>query len=247
LNTNEPLQIVVTADSFNVLKDFLVPLLAAIIGGGLALLGARLSDKQNQKRDKISRQEKINGVLLAVKFELEILEEIYMRNIGSDVEGIAVKGVLDRPLSLKNKYFIVYPENTHIVGQIMNQELVKSVIVTYNTANALIDAIWVNNSLIEDEKEAVNKMNEEKTASEGSFRSRYPREVFTFKKISQAKLVESLHYNLRAEKQKVVKLIDEYVLANKTNETASVFGIYWGEILNRLVSVWDKFVKEINQ
>jgi len=43
------------------------------------------------------------------------------------------------------KYFIVYPHNTEIVGQIDDPELCKAIIITYNKANFLIESFRINN------------------------------------------------------------------------------------------------------
>jgi len=47
--------------------------------------------------------------------------------------------------SLTEKYFIVYQQNTEIVGQIDAPELCKAIVNTYNKANFLIDAFRINN------------------------------------------------------------------------------------------------------
>ncbi len=47
--------------------------------------------------------------------------------------------------SLTERYFIVYPNNTELVGQIGDEELSKAIVVTYNRGNFLIELFRINN------------------------------------------------------------------------------------------------------
>lgn len=46
---------------------------------------------------------------------------------------------------MTEKYFIVYPNNIEIVGQIGDSVLVNSIVATYTKANLLVEGFRMNN------------------------------------------------------------------------------------------------------
>jgi hypothetical protein len=74
---------------------------------------------------------------------LEILGQIYGQESGGLLENLKEGQPFDVYFSLKQQYFIVYPNNTDVVGQIEDSDLVKAIVVTYNTANFLIESYLI--------------------------------------------------------------------------------------------------------
>ena len=122
-------------------------IIGGLIGGGFAFWGGWRAYKYNLKHSEIQKQKKIDGVLQSIRYELEILGQVYKAQAGGLLE--KQKDKAGEPFSvhfsLTEKYFIVYPNNTDVVGQIDDPDLVKSIIVTYNKANFLIEMFRINN------------------------------------------------------------------------------------------------------
>src|SRR5262249_46908666 len=84
-----------------------------------------------------------------IRDELEILVQIYEQNTGGELEKTGECEPFWTYFLLSDKYLVVYPNNANIVGHIDDAELSKAIVVTYNTAMALIAAYRINNSYID--------------------------------------------------------------------------------------------------
>ena len=134
-------------------NSFIAAIIGGLIGGGFAIWAGILAGNQahrnNLRLDERQKRKRIDAVLQAIQCELEILGQTYKQNIGGDLEKIKEGQTFDVYFSLKQQYFIVYPNNTDVVGQIEDGDLVKAIVGTYNTANVLIESYLINNSYLE--------------------------------------------------------------------------------------------------
>jgi hypothetical protein len=123
-------------------------MLSALIGGAIAAVVAFLANRQAHKYQRelsrLDQQQKIDGILVAIRFELEILLNEYKLGVESRLEKLNDGQPFATYFKTSREYFIVYPKNTSIVGQIENSDLCKAIINTYHRASMLSDAIEVN-------------------------------------------------------------------------------------------------------
>jgi len=131
-------------------------LVGAIIGalfGGWAVLRSAKKQHENDKRlANLERQRRIDGVLQAIYYEIKILGEVYDDAAGKVLATIPDGGECRVQFSLTQDYFIVYPANCEVIGQIDDDEkLVEVIINTYNIANFLIEIYRINTLLLENQ------------------------------------------------------------------------------------------------
>ena len=138
-------------------RPVLPSVIGGLIGGGFAVWGGWRAHKYNLKLNEIQKNKKIGGVLQSIRYELEILGQVYKEQAGGLLEKGGIGEPFNNHFSLTEKYFIVYPNNTDVVGQIDDPNLVKSIIVTYNKANFLIEMFRINNLYLAQQKE-IEKM-----------------------------------------------------------------------------------------
>ena len=91
------------------------------------------------------------GCSLAIKSRIRNSASVlYDLEIGAKKLQAIPKGqYLNVFFRLNKEYFIVYPKNTHIVGQVNNPILVNSIVTTYNLANFLIEIYLINNEYLD--------------------------------------------------------------------------------------------------
>ena len=124
------------------LLGILIGALATVLGG---LIATHWAHKRNVDLHRIQQQSKINGLLRAIRCELEILAELYLKTGGGSLGALKPGEPFLSNMTISERYFMVYPNNTDIVGQIDDSDLVKQIVMTYNLAIALQDAFKVNN------------------------------------------------------------------------------------------------------
>ena len=125
--------------------------LATVLGG---LFATHWAYKRNVDLHQMQQQSKINGLLRAIRCELEILAELYQKTGGGSLGALKPGEPFLSTMTISERYFMVYPNNTNIVGQIDDSELVKQIVMTYNLAIALQDAFKVNNQYYKELLEA---------------------------------------------------------------------------------------------
>jgi hypothetical protein len=124
------------------LFGIIVGALATVLGG---LIATHWAHKRNVDLHRLQQQSKIDGLLRAIRCELEILAELYQKTGGGSLGALKPGEPFLSTMTISERYFMVYPTNTDIVGQIDDWELVKQIVMTYNLAIALQDAFKVNN------------------------------------------------------------------------------------------------------
>ena len=124
----------------------LIPsIIGGLIAGTFAIVATWFTYRHNLTLNQIQQQRKINGFLMAIRNEVEIAHDIYRRKAGNVIEKVADGKPCLTYFSVTEKYFIVYPNNTEIVGQVNDPDLCKAIIDVYNTANYVMDGLRVNN------------------------------------------------------------------------------------------------------
>lgn len=123
--------------------------IGAFIGSVITLAATLISHAlQSSSRKKRSRL-LMQGFLQALHDEIETLWESYMEGVGSKVESSQD----DQPLGfywvVTQEYFTVYSGNAHLIGQIEDADLRKSIVTTYSKARGLIDSFAMNNQIVQ--------------------------------------------------------------------------------------------------
>jgi hypothetical protein len=180
-------------------NSLIAAIIGGLIGGGFAIwagiLAGNQTHKNNLKLDEFQKRKKIDGILQAIRYELEILGQIYKQEAGGHLETLKDGQTFDVYFSLKQQYFIVYPNNTDVVGQIEDSDLVKAVVVTYNTANFLIESYLINNWYLDRQKESQGML------AQG---------ILTANRIKQAAILKTVHAKLISETDNLLSKIDDY-------------------------------------
>jgi len=130
-------------------------LTGAVIGGWATLKATKASNAHQLKLQQQEQKQRIDGVLRAIHCELEVLMKFYASEAGKVLDSLKSGNPYTAYFVLTEKYFIVYPTNTALVAQIDDPDLSRSIIVTYNKANFLIEMFRINNRYIEWRNECI--------------------------------------------------------------------------------------------
>jgi len=119
--------------------------LGGLITGFFAVVATWVTYRNNRKLNQAQHQRKINGLLGAIRNEVEIGYMVYRQKAGEQIEALPEGKPCMKRFELTQEYFIVYPNNTEIVGQTDDPELCKAIIDAYNMMNYTKDTLGVNN------------------------------------------------------------------------------------------------------
>lgn len=119
-------------------------IVGSLVGGGFSVLAAWQAHKHNLSLEQKQAHETIDGILHAIRIEWSVMLKEF------DWLGERLNEVKDGQgftyfFKITKNYFIVYPNNTSIVGQIADSELCRQIVTAYTRANTFMDAIEVNN------------------------------------------------------------------------------------------------------
>jgi hypothetical protein len=128
-------------------------LAGVFIGGFFTLKGVEKQHKHSLVVQRQEHERKIDGILQAIQYELEILGEMYAKEAGRLLNALKEREPFMVYFSLTEKYFIVYPNNTGLVAQIKDADLCRSIVVTYNKVNFLVELFRINNWYLDQRKE----------------------------------------------------------------------------------------------
>jgi len=121
---------------------------SAIVGGLIAAVVAFLANRQahrfNRKLVEVEKQKEIDSILHAIRIEMKVMMDDY-EFIRERLEKVEDGKPFAFFFKITRDYFIVYPNNTGIVGQIGDSELCTAIITAYHKASVFIDSIEVNN------------------------------------------------------------------------------------------------------
>jgi hypothetical protein len=142
----------------NMANELLIGFGGAVVGGLSAIAAAYQSHRHNLALESVQNEKRIDGILEAIRCELIVIQDFYDADIGQDLKNVKDGESYDGHFSMMTeKYFIVYPNNTEIVGQIGDPVLVKSIVTTYTKANLLIEGFRMNNWYLERTAELQDK------------------------------------------------------------------------------------------
>lgn len=134
-----------------------IPLLAALVGGLMATFAqfcaTRWNYAHNAKLAQQQKQNRINGLLVAIRNEFEVAGKIFQRKAGQFLEKVPAGQPYMMYASLTAQYFIVYPNNTDMVGQLNDETLCKAIIETYAAADYMTEGLRINNWYLDQYKE----------------------------------------------------------------------------------------------
>ncbi len=136
----------------------IMPLIAAIIGGLLALAGSwiatRIQINTKNKDNKKIEKRFIRSIFIEI-------ESVYSRYQELSHTIREESDFLKYSISINEDYFPVYHNNVGYLGLIENNELRNNIISFYTQAKGLIDTLRVNNALLDDLKNATYQNQEE--------------------------------------------------------------------------------------
>ena len=190
-------------------SSLIAAIIGGLIGGGFAILAGWQTHRNNLKLDEVQKQKKIDGILQAIRYELEILGQVYQEQAGGLLEKHKAGEPFNVHFSLTEKYFIVYPNNTDVVGQIEDTNLVKSIIVTYNKANFLIEMFRINNLYLAQQKE-MEKLFYSTTDTNLLKKWVPPSQNLKAMQIQHTALLSKAHEDLVSETKNLLANIDDY-------------------------------------
>ncbi len=127
-----------------------VALSSALIGGGLTLMGVVWTLQEQKREAKEKEAEYIKALLQAFHTELETLWGVYKEGIGASIENMGNNEPMYFSWPLTLEYFTVYNTNAGSIGRIRDRELRKQIITTYTKARTMIDAVRMNNELLQE-------------------------------------------------------------------------------------------------
>jgi hypothetical protein len=128
----------------------LIPaLVGGLIAGTSAILATWFTYGHNTRLHRQQQQRKINGLLLAMKHEIVTVADILQRKTGHLLDQLENGKPYLHYFMLTRDYFLIYPHNTELIGQIDDQDLCKAIIETYSTTNYVIEGLRVNNWYLE--------------------------------------------------------------------------------------------------
>ena len=184
----------------------------AVVGGVMSrrasLEAAEAAHQHALKLEKKKEEAQIRGLLRSISCELRILGEVYGMNAGRSIEALKDDEPLMMMFSLTERYFIVYPSNTALTGQIPDAELVKLIIETYNKGNVLIELWRINNEYIRrylDAERDLKTMEPNPRVIAG----RGQRDLLP--PIEQARKIKEAHKSLQTQTATLLKRIDEFL------------------------------------
>lgn len=173
------------------------PLIGVVIGAILGFFGSwlvgRQAHKNNLQRDESERLQKIDGVLLAIKSEIQVMSKFYEGEIGPAVKAIKSGQSFNIRFHSEKEFLIVYSRNTDLVGQIKDSDLVEAIVTTYNLANLLLEAFLMNNHYLEQVRTGIGV-----------------NAAFNSNMISIAYKIKQRDAELNVQSAKLLNQIDEY-------------------------------------
>jgi len=132
------------------LQPAFIALVGALVGGGCAIYGVYVTHENNLKEHEIKEENEVRNFLKAIHSEILTIWERYSNTYKVEVDGIRDGQWLNYIYPIKQDYFTVYNNNTHLLGKIQNNDLRKRIVVAYTQAKGLIDSLVSNNESLEE-------------------------------------------------------------------------------------------------
>jgi hypothetical protein len=122
-------------------------LISALIGGVLSLLGAvgavlidrKISREEEESKERIL----LRGFINSIKTEMTTLWDD-----NSHLESLREGEPFLTTIAITQDYFVIYSNNSHLIGRLKSEELRNHIVKTYTAARMLIDVFAYNNDLV---------------------------------------------------------------------------------------------------
>ena len=121
---------------------------SVVIGGAIAAGASFVATRQSHRYNRVLEQEKqkqqINGILRAIRQEFTISIRRCQVEVGDRLENVKEGMPFTFYFGMNREAFLVYPNNTSVVGQIDDSDLCVSIVTAYNRADTFLDSLQIN-------------------------------------------------------------------------------------------------------
>jgi hypothetical protein len=125
-------------------------LVGALVGSALTLVATYVSHSLISKATKEKEEMVVQGMLQALRSELEALWGLYESRIGHAIEALPAGEPFEFEWRVQGEYFTVYHSIAGQLGSLRDTALRTKIILTYGSAKSLIDSFRTNNGLLQD-------------------------------------------------------------------------------------------------
>ncbi|MCF6766526.1 hypothetical protein L3V82_12180 [Thiotrichales bacterium 19S3-7] len=128
--------------------NFLIPLIGALVGGLFTLVSASYSFYKLRSHSLDIEKRQVENFVKSIRVELNVLFDQYMGSMGTAVENLQQDQKLDLYYPLTQDYFIVYHNNSRLIGSIEDSYVRNQIIRIYTVAKGLVDSFRMNNEIL---------------------------------------------------------------------------------------------------
>ena len=132
---------------------WLVALVSAFIGGGMALAGVRYTHRLDLDKQKRDEQQALQNLYRTVMVEFSAFWQWYQEGPGRALESLEEGEPLIAHVAVTREYFSVYKGNSVLIGRIPDEELREILVKTYIQIQALMDAYQLYGDFLERHQE----------------------------------------------------------------------------------------------
>jgi hypothetical protein len=132
---------------------WIVPLVASLIGGGMALLGVLFTHGLDLRKHKRAEEQALHNLYRAILVEFSAFWEWYQEGQGRTLESLEEGEPLRAYVAATQEYFSVYRGNSILIGRIRDDELRDILVKTYVRIQALMDAYQLYGDFLEKHQE----------------------------------------------------------------------------------------------
>jgi hypothetical protein len=158
------------------------------------------------------RRQQVDGTLAAISAELKALGELYDQSSGKLLQDCIEKGekIYPHKFHLKRSYFVVFPGNTGVVGQVEDSALADLVVSTYIAGNGLIEQFEINNVLLDQVRELDGKVRQ----NSGNVALQQQLNASLNALVSHCDVLKAAHIHLKKQTPELLGRIERYRAAH---------------------------------
>jgi hypothetical protein len=135
------------------LITWLVALVSAFIGGGMALAGVRYTHRLDLEKQKRDEQQALQNLYRTLLVEFSAFWHWYQEGPGRTLESLEEGEPLITHVSVTREYFSFYKGNSVLIGRIPDEELREILVKTYIQIQALMDEYQLYGHFLERHQE----------------------------------------------------------------------------------------------